>query len=115
MLRSCSQSIAGPLATLFNRSLSTGVVPSEWKKFNVTPIFKSGDRSDVTTNYYHPISLLPLSSKLLELVVHNALMGHVLSHQLLSDSQFGFRPGSFTLEVLLAVGSTHWRVWVSWL
>ncbi len=34
--------------------------------------------------------------------VHNAVMGHVLTNGLLSDRQFGFRPGCSTMEAILA-------------
>lgn len=39
-------------------------MPSEWKRAKVTPIYKSGDRSD--PNSYHPISALPLIPKIME-------------------------------------------------
>ena len=36
------EQINTPLATLFNLSLEEGIVPSEWKKANATPLFKKG-------------------------------------------------------------------------
>ena len=73
---------------------------------NVVPIFKSGDPAVVGN--YHPISLLSLVSKVLERIVHNALMEHVLEHNLVSDRQFGFQPGSSTQEAILtATNSWH--------
>ena len=71
----------------------------------MTPVYKSGDKADAGN--YRPISLLSLASKLLERLVHNALMSHVLDHGLLADSQFGFRLGSSTLEALVSV-SRDW-------
>ena len=40
---------------IFERSLATGEVPSDWTKANVSPIFKKGDKSDPAN--YRPISL----------------------------------------------------------
>jgi len=39
---------------LFNKSLQTGAFPDKWKTFYVTPIFKKGDRSQVSKrrNYF---------------------------------------------------------------
>ena len=50
---------------------------------------------------YRPISLLPLPSKILERIIHNHLLNHLLSKNFLSPRQFGFRPGSSTQEALL--------------
>ena len=100
MLKGCAQSISGPLSVLFNTSLSTGRVPTAWKSSVIVPIHKDGDPSLVSN--YRPISLLSLSSKLLERLVHEALLVHVLEHGYLSPNQFGFRPGSSTTEAILA-------------
>ena len=46
--------------------------------------------------------------KVLERQVHNGLMQHLLSNDLLSDRQFGFRPGCSTMEAILAcTGDWH--------
>src|SRR3989442_12960912 len=37
--------VAFPLSILFNRLIEESVVPSDWKRANITPIFKKGDRS----------------------------------------------------------------------
>ena len=63
-LKAGASSIAASLADLFNVSLSTGKVPNDWKCSRVTPVFKSGDRSDPVN--YRPVSLLSSVSKLLE-------------------------------------------------
>lgn len=93
-------SLSSALADLFSLSLAASRVLSEWKLSNVTPIFKSGDHTLVTN--YRPISLLSLSSKIMERLIHNALINHLLEHGLLSNKQFGFRSGSSTQEALLA-------------
>ena len=45
------------LTNLFNTSLLTGYVPKCWKTERVSPIFKSGLKTD--PNNYRPISILP--------------------------------------------------------
>ena len=37
--------IADPLAQLFNRTLSDGQIPDDWKKAYVSPIFKKGAKN----------------------------------------------------------------------
>ena len=38
------EQVSIPLARVFNLSLKDGVVPSEWKEANITPLFKKGSR-----------------------------------------------------------------------
>ena len=71
LLKAASSAIITPLTNLINRSLATGTVPTKWKMAKVTPIFKSGERDDVTN--YRPISVLPLVSKIIERAVHDQL------------------------------------------
>ena len=57
LLRDADPVVAKPITYLVNLTISTGVIPSEWKDARVTPIFKSGERND--ENNYRPISVLP--------------------------------------------------------
>ena len=68
ILKECSLSLNVPLSLLFNLSLSKGVFPTCWKKANVVPVFKKGDRHNITN--YRPVSLLSCLSKVFEKVVH---------------------------------------------
>jgi len=60
---------------------------------SITPIFKVGDRSDVSN--YRPISILPHLAKLFESIVY-ACTKRNLNH-IIIDSQHGFRPGKSTI------------------
>jgi len=42
VLREVADVIAEPLFTIFERSCRTGEVPEDWRKVNVTPVFKKG-------------------------------------------------------------------------
>lgn len=79
-----------PITHLINQSLSQSIVPSAWKMALVTPIFKSGERSDMDN--YRPISILPVVSKILEKWVAKLLIQHLnKSNDLFHPMQFGFR------------------------
>ena len=43
-LKRIVKEISEPLAIIYNKSLSEGVVPQEWKRANITPLFKKGSR-----------------------------------------------------------------------
>ena len=74
--------IAVPLSYVFNLSLSSGVVPNDFKIGNIIPVFKKGDTHHFTN--YRPITLLPCFSKLLEKIVYNRVISHLNKHSLLS-------------------------------
>jgi len=46
VLRELADVIAEPLSILFKRSWRTGEVSEDWRKANVTPIFKKGQKED---------------------------------------------------------------------
>lgn len=74
----------------------------QWKVSLVIPIHKQGDRANPSD--YHPISLLPIISKVLEQHITNKLRS-ILS---ISDQQWGFIPGrSTTGAILSAVQDWH--------
>ena len=81
-----------PITRLFNLSLSSSARCTHLFK----PIFKSGDRTDVSN--YRPIALLPV---VLERVVYNHLFNHVGCR--ISPSQFGFMPSRSTIQQLLVL------------
>lgn len=47
-LRECSRCIALPLGTIFTKSLNMGYYPKLFKIGQITPIYKSGKRSEAT-------------------------------------------------------------------
>ena len=84
---------------IISASLHTGVVPDDWKTANVTPIFKTGNRQRVEN--YRPVSLTSLLGKACETVIRDAILDHLDRHQLIADSQHGFRRGGSCLSNLL--------------
>ena len=52
---------------IFRKSVAEGVVPQEWKRANITPLFKKGSRSD--PGNYRPVSLTSHVGKILEAIV----------------------------------------------
>ena len=62
-------SVIHPISTLINRSISPGYVPSVVKIAKVLPLHKSKERHLMAN--YHPISILPTLSKVLERVIHS--------------------------------------------
>ena len=59
------------LTDLFNLSITTNVFPCDWKIAKVSPLFKSGERSD--PNNYRSISVLPMIACLFERIVYQQM------------------------------------------
>ena len=94
--------IVKPLCHVLNLSLAQGKIPEAWKLARASPIFKGGDVTDPLK--YRPISVLPvMMSKVLERLVFNKLYKYLNDNNLLTDSQFGFRPKFSTLIAFITI------------
>ena len=80
--------VAVPLCIIFNKSLSSGEVPEDWRLAHVTPVFKKGSRS--LAENYRPISLTSVVCKILESLICEIIITHLSEHQMLNSSQHGF-------------------------
>ena len=80
--------ISTPLAKLFNLSLEEGIVPSEWKEANITPLFKKGSRNKPEN--YRPVSLTSVVCKLLETLIRDHMVEFLVKHKLINTSQHIF-------------------------
>ena len=89
VLSKVTDQIVKPLVHIFNLSFSSGIFPSEMKTAKVIPVFKSGNRSDFSN--YRPISLLSQFSKILEKLFNLRLEQFLISNEILSNCQYGFR------------------------
>ena len=88
ILKKCSSSLSLPLALLFNMSLKFGIFPDHWKKSYVFPVFKKGNKQEVSN--YRGISALCATAKLFEKVVYAFLLHNC--HHFISEHQYGFMP-----------------------
>ena len=103
MLKICGSSIYKPLEMIFKQCIETGFFPSEWKKANIVPIHKKGDKQ--TLENYRPVSLLPICGKILERLMFNEMFNFFIENKLISSNQSGFKPGDSCINQLLSI--TH--------
>ena len=101
MIKICSTSICKPLRLIFNHCIDSGIYPCEWKKANVVPIHKKGDKQ--TLKNYRPVSLLPICGKIFERLIYNEMFGFFLDKGLISANQSGFKPGDSCINQLLSI------------
>ena len=103
MVKICDDSICKPLKLIFQSCLESGKFPSEWKKANVVPIHKKGNEQILKN--YRPISLFPITGKILERLLHDAMFEFFTKNNLMSDNKLGFKPGDSCVNQLLSI--TH--------
>ena len=89
MLRMCDESLVQPLSLIFTGSIDTGVYPDTWKKSNIVPVHKKGDKQIV--NNYRPVSFLPICSKILEKIIFDSITRSLNESKYLSDYLSGFQ------------------------
>ena len=98
LLKAGHDVLAGPLAHLFASSVLTCQGPKRWKEAIVTPIPKVKNPS---LDDFRPISLLNIPSKILEMLVLKSVKSRLIASY--GDDQYGFRPGSSTLNAHIAI------------
>ena len=101
MLKLCGQNLCIPLEIIFNNIITTGNFPEQWKKANVTPVHKKNDKQIISN--YRPISLLPILAEVFERIVFKNLYNYLISNELITKNQSGFRPGDSCSNQLLSL------------
>ena len=82
--------IAPALAAIYQRSLDTGELPSDWLGANIVRAFKKGDCH--APENYRPISLTSVPCKVLEHICRN-MLSHLENNNILTNLNHGFRKG----------------------
>lgn len=70
LLKDSASIISGPLCSIFNTSI-TGHYPNNWKKGQVTPVFKKDDEFSKTN--YRSISVLPAINNVFEKITCHSI------------------------------------------
>ena len=101
MLKLCDKSIIPPLSLLFQNCIDTRTFPDTWKKSNIVPVHKKGDKQIVDN--YRPVSLLPILGKIFERIIFNSIFEYLEENNLLCPNQSGFRPSDSCEYQLLSI------------
>jgi len=98
ILKAIQNHIVKPLTFIFNVCLKQGIFPNKFKTAIIKPLYKSGNK-DLVSNY-RPISMMYNFSKIFEKIIKFRLMSYLETNKLLSNNQYGFRPGRSTTNAL---------------
>jgi hypothetical protein len=99
ILKKIAHLTAAPISVFINFFINIGHFPKVLKHAKVIPIFKKGDKNDISN--YRPISLLSSYSKIFEKIIHNQIQKYLEQFNLLHNSQYGFRKKRSTSDALI--------------
>ena len=109
VLKELATVLSYPLKLLFDKTITQGKLPSQWKIAEVRPIFKKGIKT--SPGNYRPVSLTPIICKVFEGFIKDSIFKHLIHNNLLSDDQYGFCGGrSCTTQLLNTIND-----WFSYL
>jgi len=103
-LRTGAPVFCQPLTHLFNLSLSTSKVPSQWKQAWIRPVPKVAVPTQHTD--FRPISITPVLTRIMERTVVQSFIYPTIqqpSESLTFDDQFAFRPNGSTTAAIITI------------
>ena len=104
LLRLSADLISPSLTYIFNLSLTSASLPTDWTTACVTPIYKNnGDKS--SCGNYRPISVMSTIPKILESNVKSQLVDYLVTNKMLTDRQSAYIKGRSTQTALHRVTS----------
>lgn len=98
-VREGASQLTTPITHIVNLSMHTNKIPVDLKNARVVPLHKKNSKTD--PGNYRPVSILTITSKILERVVFDQVEGYLKHNKILYDLQSGFRPSYSTDSTLI--------------
>ena len=99
MLKPMAKVLAKPISMIIETSLSRAKLPRIWKIAWIVVIYKKGKKT-LACNY-RPISLTSIICKIMEKIIRDDTVNHMIENTLFSENQFGFIKGRSTVLQML--------------
>ena len=88
MIKICDKATVKPLSIIYKNCIDNGIFPDLWKKSNIVPVHKKGDKQLLQN--YRPVSLLLILGKILEKIMFISIFECLQENNLLCENQSGF-------------------------
>ena len=101
MIKICDCANIEHLSLIYKNCTENGTFPAIWKKSNIVPVHKKGDKQIIYS--YRPVSLLLIFDKIFERILFNSLFNFFQKDDLLCEPQSGYRPNDSSVLQLLSI------------
>ena len=101
LIKDMTPFLAPILTHLFNKAIDEHDYPDSLKVTKVIELYKSKDPTNPAN--YRPISLLPIIAKIFDTIINNQMMTHLTTNNIISPTQYAFRPNSSTTLALQTI------------
>ena len=103
LLKAGGDAVLMSLHVILCSAWNTGIIPTDWKRGLVVPLWKgNGDRQDCSN--YRGVTLLSVLGKVFAQIILDRIRQHLLEHQ--HPEQSGFTPKMSTIDCIPALGSS---------
>ena len=85
---------------LINTTLLEGRIPKDWKRADITPFYKVGNKEGPLN--YRPISLTSVIAKICEKIIKKRWVKHLEKNKVITERQFSFREGRSCITNLIS-------------
>ena len=89
-----------PLNHIIHLSMRSGIFAAKWKIANIVPVYKGKDKPRKNPTSYRPISLLPVISKITEIIISKQLMKYMTESLQLNTNQHAYRSNHNTTSAI---------------
>ncbi|PKU41684.1 rna-directed dna polymerase from mobile element hypothetical protein [Limosa lapponica baueri] len=111
VMRELADVIAEPLSIIFEKYWRMGEVPEDWRKANITPVYKKGKKED--PGNYRPIIPTSVPGKIMELLILDVISKHIEDQDVIGSGQHGFTKESQEFQAWFRVTSNIGRTILS--